>query len=307
MNVPILISGYGSIGRRHTSILSQIVKKKNITVLTRQKSLKYKTINKMQESLKINPNYIVLCNPTTDHLKKILFIEKNFKNKTILVEKPLFHKPNNIQPKKNKYFVGYNLRFNPVIELLKKKIKSKKIWSVNIFCGSYLPNWRKNIDYRKSSSAKRKFGGGVLLDLSHELDYVQWLFGKIKIENCKSTKLSNLEIDTDDFLNLNCKTKSVPSIQITLNYFSKIPKRHIYIDGKDISIHADLINNKVEFSSRGKRKIYNFKNFEKNFQYKKQHLAILKGKNSHQLCKYNDGKEIVNLIQKIRNKSKINE
>ena len=119
--------------------------------------------------------------------------KKNCKNKFVLVEKPLFSKPNKINIKKNKYYVGYNLRFNPIINFLKKKIKSKKIWSVNIFCGSYLPNWRNNIDYRKSSSAKKHLGGGVLLDLSHELDYVQWLFGKIEIEHCKSKKLSKFQ------------------------------------------------------------------------------------------------------------------
>ena len=80
-----------------------------------------------------------------------------------------------------------------------KKIRYKKIWSVNIFCGAYLPCWINNIHYSKSSSAKKKLGGGVLLDLSHELDYIQWLFGKMEIEYCKSKKLSNLNIETDDF------------------------------------------------------------------------------------------------------------
>ena len=79
---------------------------------------------------------------------------------------------------------------------------------------------------------KKSLGGGVLLDLSHELDYTQWLFGKIKIEHCQSRKLSNLNINTDDYLNLTCKTKKVPSIQITLNYFTRKSTRQIFIDGK---------------------------------------------------------------------------
>ena len=148
------------------------------------------------------------------------------------------------------------MRFNPIINFLKKKIKSKKIWNVNIFCGSYLPNWRRNIDYRKSSSAKKHLGGGVLLDLSHELDYVQWLFGKIEIEHCKSKKLSNLNIETDDFLNLIGKTKKVPSIQIILNYFTREPTRQILIDGQNISLQADLIKKNVVYYNGNKKKIY---------------------------------------------------
>ena len=200
--------------------------------------------------------------------------------------------------------MGYNLRFNPVINFLKKKIKSKKIWNVNVFCGSYLPNWRKNIDYRKSYSSIKSLGGGVVLDLSHELDYVQWLFGKIKIEHSKSKKLSNLEIETDDFMNLVGKTKRVPSIQITLNYFGRHPVRRILIDGKNISIEADLNKKKIILYEGNKKKIYNFNNSTRNDEYKNQHLAILKNKSANQLCTFDEGKQIVDLINKIKVKSK---
>ena len=71
---------------------------------------------------------------------------------------------------KNNYYVGYNLRFHPVILFLKKIFKNKKIFSINITSHSYLPKWRK-IDYRKSVSAKKKLGGGILLELSLEFDY----------------------------------------------------------------------------------------------------------------------------------------
>ena len=304
MNKSVLVSGYGSIGRRHVDILSGLVKKKNITILTNQKISNFRTINTLKALNEVNPYYIVICNPTSDHLNKIKFIEKNCKNKFVLVEKPLFSKPDKINVKKNKYFVGYNLRFNPIINFLKKKIKSKKIWSVNIFCGSYLPNWRNNIDYRKSSSAQKHLGGGVLLDLSHELDYVQWLFGKIKIEYCKSKKLSNLNIKTDDFLNLTGKTKKVASIQITLNYFTRKPTRQMFIDGKNISLQADLIKKNVIHYDGNKKRIYNFKNSKRNLEYKKQHLAILTNKYTDKLCTFKEGKWLVYLINQIRSKSK---
>ena len=81
----------------------------------------------------------------------------------------------------NKVFVGYNLRFHPVIKKLKKEIKNKKIFNVNIQNSSYLPSWRKNNVYTKTSSAKKALGGGVLLDISHELDFIRYLFGSFKI------------------------------------------------------------------------------------------------------------------------------
>ena len=304
MNKKILISGYGSIGRRHANILSRIVKKKNITILTNQNLSNFRTIKTLQSLNKIDPYYIVICNPTSDHINKIKFIEENCKNKLVLVEKPLFSKLNKITVKKNQYFVGYNLRFNPVINFLKKKLKSKKIFNVNVFCGSYLPKWRKNIDYRKSYSAKKQSGGGVLLDLSHELDYVQWLFGKINIEHCKSKKLSNLKIQTDDFLNLVGKTKRASSIQITLSYFTRHPVREILVDGKNISLKADLINKNVICCEGNKTSIYHFNNSNRNDEYRNQHIAILKKKTTNKLCTFNEGKQLVYLINQIKSKSR---
>ena len=76
MNKSILISGYGSIGRRHADILSRLVEKKNITILTNQKLSNFRTIRSTKEIRKVNPHYIVVCNPTSDHANKIKYIEK---------------------------------------------------------------------------------------------------------------------------------------------------------------------------------------------------------------------------------------
>ena len=133
------------------------------------------------------------------------------------------------------------MRFNPLISFIKKIVNKEKFWSINIICGSYLPMWRKNIDYKKSSSAKRKSGGGVLLDLSHELDYIQWLFGKIKLDYVYINKLSDLKISTEDFLSLSGKTKRSKRLQLELNYFSKNTTRRIIADGKNLSLNIDLI------------------------------------------------------------------
>ena len=50
--------------------------------------------------------------------------------------------------------------------------------------------------------------------------------------------------------------------------------------------------------------IYNFKNSDKNFDYKKQHLAILKKKSADKLCTFKEGKQLAYLVNKIRSQSK---
>ena len=100
MNKSVLISGYGSIGKRHANILSRLVNKKNITILTNQKLSNFRTIKTLQALNEVDPYYIVICNPTSDHLNKVKFIEKNCRNKFVLVEKPIFSKPDKINTKK---------------------------------------------------------------------------------------------------------------------------------------------------------------------------------------------------------------
>ena len=70
-----------------------------------------------------------------------------------------------------------------------------------------MPHWR-DCDYRQNYSAKKNLGGGVLLDLSHEIDLAFYLFGKLKLEFAQNFKISELDIDSDDFAFLALKNKN---------------------------------------------------------------------------------------------------
>ena len=96
-----------------------------------------------------------------------------------------------------KIYVGYNLRFHPLLKYLKKYLSQSndKLLSVNIYAGSYLPDWRKNTNYVKSYSASKRKGGGVELDLSHEIDYASWLFGKFNILEIINSKIIGNQMD----------------------------------------------------------------------------------------------------------------
>ena len=160
-----MIIGYGSIGKRHASILSKFPNIREIIILSKQKNLPYKTIIKIEDAKKYSPDYFIISSSTSKHYDQLSYIEDNFNNKLILVEKPLFHKYFRKNIKNNKVFIGYNLRFHPIIKLIKQSTNQRKLLNINVIYGSYLPNWRNNIDYRNSSSASKIDSGGVLLDL----------------------------------------------------------------------------------------------------------------------------------------------
>lgn len=245
VDIKVLIIGFGSMGRKHYEVLKKITN--NITILTKQKKINHKRITLVKDILKLDPDYIVISCETIKHYNFIRFIEKNLKNKIILIEKPIMEKFRNLKIKNNKYFIGYNLRFHPVILFLKKIIKQKDVNFINLNCSSYLPHWRKNIEYSKSNSALKKKGGGVILELSHELDYIKWLFGSINPIFKFNKKISNLKINTDDILIIFGKIKKHIKINICMNFFSRYNNREIIIDGKNFSINANILKSRYFF------------------------------------------------------------
>jgi len=223
-----LVIGYGSIGRRHAGILREMDRISNVTVLSSQTNLSCKTIKTLDEIAQIDPDYIVVASNTSLHFKHLSYLEKTLENKVILVEKPLFEKSYELIPMKNSVWVAYVFRSHPILQLIKKKISRKPLWNVNVFCGSYLPEWRPGRDYRETSSAREDSGGGVLLDLSHELDYVQWLIGGIELDYVYRNRVSSLEIETDDLLKISGHTVSGTCVHISLNYFTRNPIQYRY-------------------------------------------------------------------------------
>ncbi len=295
----VVVIGFGSIGKRHTEILQAMDEIEEVIVLSQQNELPCKTIKNIDEINEVNPEYIIIASSTALHYEQLRYIENNFSGKTILVEKPLFEQQYDFHIRNNTVFVGYNLRFHPLLQMVKEKIDANKLWNINIFCGSYLPDWRMDRDYRKGSSARKDSAGGVLLDLSHELDYVQWLCGKITPEYVRNEKVSDLEIETDDLLLLSGRAESGAHVHISLNYFTRQPLRQILIDGEGISIQAELFGNTLSVVQEGQSSNLAWPEHEWNDTYFAQHKAIIEDDRSC-VCTYKEGLETMRLIDSIR-------
>ena len=299
MSISALVIGYGSIGKRHTDVLSEMDGIGSIAIVSSQTNLPFLTIESLEDILGFNPDYVIIASPTTQHLYQLEFMEEHLEGKKILVEKPLFDSFCELEIKNNQVYVGYNLRFHPLLKKIKKFISGRPLWNLQVFCGSYLPDWRPERDYRQTYSAKKNSGGGVLLDLSHELDYVQWLAGNIELKHAVSEKVSVLDIDSDDLLLLSGKTEGGAHIHISQNYFTRNPLRQILIDGKGISIRADLVTNLLSVVEDGEASDYSYPELERNNLYRAQHQAVLEDNRSC-ICTYDEGLETMRLIDRIR-------
>ncbi len=101
--------------------------------------------------------------------------------------------------------IGYNLRFSPSLQRLRDLVEDEicgRVLSVRAEVGQFLAAWRPQADYRQAVSANTRLGGGVLLELSHEIDYLRWLFGDVEWVSAIQRKQSDLAIDVDDTAHL---------------------------------------------------------------------------------------------------------
>ena len=159
------------------------------------------------------------CQPQYEQLA---YLELHVNDKLIFCEKPLFETYRQLDISQNRVYVGYVLRFHPLVQKMKTLLENEKIISVHAYCGQYLPTWRKEVDYKTTYSAKKAEGGGVLLDLSHEIDYIQWLFGTMREVQSYQLKISDLEIDSDDCVTCIAKTSHNMIVSVSMDYISKV-------------------------------------------------------------------------------------
>ena len=290
-----LVVGFGSIGARHARILSElgcrvcVVSEREIDFRPSYKFLKSAIETE-------NPEYVVIANKTNEHYRTLLeLIELDFKG-VLLIEKPLFSEikvipENNIK----QIFVGYNMRFHPLLVRLNKLLRLEKIISVQAYVGQYLAHWRPKRDYRLSYSAFRSKGGGVLRDLSHELDYINWLLGGWSSVLAVGEHYSHLEIDSDDTFAIMIDTQKCPVVTVQMNYLDRIFHREVLINTDLHTFKADFIKGTLQINEN----IESFR-IETDETYCAQHQSIL-NHSFKNLCTLNEGIDVMEMIHSIEN------
>ena len=258
----ICFIGLGSIGTRHLRNLTGILSEKNIdfkihALRSSNRSLPEDVRNLINKEVttydNLDDDYDItfITNPTDKHYETLKSILPKTKN--IFIEKPLFMNtdidPKSLQLNKDSvYYVAAPLRYNRVFATIEDFVKKNHVYSARAICSSYLPDWRKNIDYRKNYSARKDMGGGVSLDLIHEWDYLKHLFGMPnKLSYLKGT-VSNLEIDSDDIA-IYIAEYSDKLVELHLDYFGRRPVRKLDLFTDAGTFEADFIKGTATFDN----------------------------------------------------------
>lgn len=289
-----LVVGLGSIGRRHARALGEL--DCDVAVVSRRGG-HYDgdpSFSSLAEGLACHrPDYVVLARETARHAEDIVELAEAGFDGDVLVEKPLTAVPTELPALPfARLAVAYNLRFHPELSRLRAMLDGQEIATVTVHAGQHLSTWRPGTDYRSSYSADPAAGGGVLRDLSHELDYLLWLFGPAIRVAAMGGRSGLLDIGSDDTWAILLELDRAPLVSLQLDYLDRIGQRRVVVTTRDHTLVVDLVAMRsfvdgAELPSTGGIDTY-----------RAQHEAML-GSADGRLCTLQEGAAVVELVAAI--------
>ena len=254
MGTGFLIIGYGSIGRRHLRNLRAlgyhdaeiIVCRTGHSTLPEDELAGVTVEYDLEKALAYQPQATIIANPTAFHLQTALIVARSGSH--ILIEKPISQSLAGIEELGRLvdtnalvFEVGFQFRFHPGLRQIAQWLSNEdigRVTSVQAHWGEYLPDWHPWEDYRHSYSAREDLGGGVVLTLSHPLDYVRWLFGEV-ISVSAALGYGGLDIEAEDTADIYLEFEKGTRGYIHLDYIQRPSSHWISVTGTEGSIRWD--------------------------------------------------------------------
>lgn len=285
-----LVVGMGSIGRRHAEVLAALGCQVAVVSARQAAQPRFTTI--VEAIDRFGPDYAVVANETAAHEKAVRELAASGFRGRLLVEKPLAC-PAALGAAFGLAAVGYNLRMHPLLRNLAAALAGQRLVSMQAYAGQYLPDWRPGSDYRASYSADPRRGGGVLRDLSHELDYLTWLAGRCARAAALGGRHGSLEIASDDTWGVLLELERCPVASVQLNYHDRAGRRCLIVNTAEHTYCADLVRGVLATDREESR-------FEvqRDDTYRAEHEAMLSG-NAQGLCTFEEAETLTGLMAAI--------
>ncbi|HCC79383.1 MAG: hypothetical protein A2X25_06655 [Chloroflexi bacterium GWB2_49_20] len=308
-----LIAGLGSIGRRHFRNLLALGERDILLYRTLRSSLPedelvgFPVETDLQAALAHHPQAVIISNPTALHLE--VAIPAAEAGCSILLEKPVSHSLEGVERLElalqrggGRLLVGFQFRFHPTLRRAAQLIQAGSLGdllSMHAHWGEYLPDWHPWEDYQKGYSARTDLGGGVVLTLSHPLDYLRYLIGEVdSLWAFTSSKGFGLQVEDMAEIGLRFSSGVIGSLH--LDYNQRPPAHYLEITGTLGSLRWDNRDGSLGFYRTETQTLENFlppAGFERNQMFldeMRHFLSLLRGE-SDSLCSLQDGKQALRL------------
>lgn len=255
-----LVVGSGSIARRHIANLRQLLPQAEVGCVSASgralavgETPATTCLASFEEALAWGAELAVVASPAPLHLDHATALLET--GIAVLIEKPLSDSlarhqaaAERLLPWRDRIEVAYNLRFLSSCRRMQGLLAEQvvgRVHSIHIDLGQYLPDWRPQSDYRRNVSANRVLGGGVLLELSHEFDYLTYLFGRFDRVFCVIRQSGELEIDVEDQADILMTRADGVLAQLHMDFLQRKATRHCKVVGQQGNLHWDLITNSI--------------------------------------------------------------
>ncbi|MCF8003018.1 MAG: Gfo/Idh/MocA family oxidoreductase [Chromatiaceae bacterium] len=266
--------GLGSIGRRHLRLLKALRPQIEVTLVRSgqgahwpEEALATRVVGSLEQALASGIQGAIIASPAPLHIPQALALLRH--GLPLLIEKPLatnLNRVDQLQSLTNQQqatiLMGYTLRYSPAAQQFRQFLSTGDLGNLlaaQIDCGSYLPSWRPEQDYRQSVSARADLGGGVLLELSHELDYAQWFFGPLTLVGAVLRNSGTLGIEVEDTADLLLQGRDGLPVAIHLDFCSRQPRRRCILQGQHGRLEWDAMTHQVTWSpARGEPEQWSF-------------------------------------------------
>ncbi len=250
----ILITGFGSVGRRHFKNLIALGYT-NISFFRSGKGAihdteieDYPSFDSVKDAFAHDPAIVIVANPSSMHLDVAMHAASQGCH--LFIEKPLsntLERTDELRDlvRKNKLVTMINcqFRFHPQLQQLHASLQSGKVGNVisaRSEWGEFLPDWHPWEDYRRSYSARSDLGGGVVLTLIHPLDYMYWLFGTVTRVHSAIRPIAGLNTEAgEDVAEITLEFESGTIGQVHLDYIQKPPVHTLTVQGDAGRAHWD--------------------------------------------------------------------
>ena len=314
-----LICGLGSIGRRHVRLIRRQLPNANIAVLRsglgsacEEEALVNSQFKCQEEALSWRPDAVIIASPASIHLQQALFFASH--DIPLLIEKPLgtgFEPDHQFcqlaqDALKLPILIGYVLRHDQCLQWVKHQLELGSLGTLieaNFYCGSWLPDWRKGTDYRHGVSAQSKLGGGVLLELSHEIDLAFWLLSdSLLLQSVIVQQSGLLEIDVEDRAQISALTSTDVSVTFHLNFCTQPARRELLLRGTEAELHCDLLKGEAHYRSAAGQcnECSYLPQPDERYQRQFHHFLSCIEEKEKPVCTVFDGLNVLKLIQQIR-------
>jgi predicted dehydrogenase len=230
----IAVIGAGSIGRRHYQNLQSLG--------ARAELIPWRGFDSAAFAARRDIAGVVIATQTPIRLELIALCAQN--QWAFYAEKPLAWTPAAVAaiyfaaaPVAKRSMIGFMMRYHPVLRAL-AAMDLSHIFRFHAEIGHDVRQWRENWRFAGSYAADPQ-GGGVLLDLCHEIDLVTALFAPLTLNNVHS--LGHADFAGVDFASsLQLTAGSGAAGVVAMDYLSPVFVRKMVLTGTECRIEADF-------------------------------------------------------------------